>query len=183
MVDVVQEIVDAFEQRGREKYGAEAVTQLQHALQSAQLALNANESDSLIVAALLHDLGHLLSNDHLPDGCEDNLDDAHESIGHAYLHDHFGPAIADPVRLHVVAKRYLCTVKPAYEQKLSPTSLKSYHDQGGRMSDEEKQAFEEEPHFRAALKLRHWDDTAKDPNAETKPLQHFVPLMRRTLVS
>ena len=41
----------------------EAITELQHAVQCAELATAAGESDALVAAALLHDVGHLLLDD------------------------------------------------------------------------------------------------------------------------
>ncbi|MDG2384500.1 MAG: HD domain-containing protein [Pirellulaceae bacterium] len=181
MQPILQRILATFEQRGNRQYGQEAVTQLQHALQSGQLALRSGATDKLTVAALLHDIGHLLVEEAMPESCKQNLDDKHETIGYSFLHTHFGKAVADPVRLHVVAKRYLCTTKPDYESKLSPTSCKSYHDQGGPMTPEEQQAFEAEPFYHDALRLRHWDDTAKDPQAETVDLNTFLPQIQSCL--
>ncbi len=91
------------------------------------------------------------------------------------------PDVAEPVRLHVAAKRYLCTVEPSYASTLSPTSLKSFHDQGGEMSDSEVQEFRALPHYHLALQLRRWDDKAKDPNLETQPIDGFVSYLASCL--
>jgi gamma-butyrobetaine dioxygenase len=85
--------------------------------------------------------------------------------------------------LHVAAKRYLCTVEPDYQNQLSPTSLKSFYDQGGVMNEREKMEFECEPHFLAAVQLRRWDDMAKDPAAVPPQLESYVPLMAQLLAS
>lgn len=155
---------------------------MQHALQSAHLAVQANANAQLVAAALLHDIGHILNDEEMPGDCDENLDDKHESRGYQFLVEHFGAAIADPVRLHVVAKRYLCTKKPDYEAKLSPTSRKSYYDQGGKMSPEEVQQFEAEPFYQEAIQLRHWDDAAKDPSAETPSMKDFVAVMEASII-
>lgn len=170
---IFNEIEQIFIARGNEKYSTEGVTQMQHATQCAQLAREAGSSSSLVVAALLHDIGHIMSEEQLPAGLDENLDDKHEERAYDWLLEHFGKAVADPVRLHVVAKRYLCTKNPAYEKKLSPTSYKSYLDQGGRMSEEEVKAFEAEPFYKEALALRAWDDLAKDTEAEDLELADF----------
>ncbi|MCA9151941.1 MAG: HD domain-containing protein [Planctomycetales bacterium] len=177
MHPVLQQILNAFEHQGAAQYGQEAVTQLQHALQCAQLAKDSGASNQLIVAALLHDIGHILETSPIPTSCEQNLDDKHEAIGYHFLLQHFGAAVADPVRLHVLAKRYLCTKNSAYEAKLSPTSRKSYYDQGGQMSVTEVTEFEREPYCQAALQLRIWDDTAKDPDAMTQSIVDFLPYL------
>ena len=174
---VVQQIVSVFNQRGSENYGIEPVTQLEHAIQSAELAKHSGAASSLIVAALLHDIGHILGNHPLPDGHSKNYDDKHETSAYGWLREHFGQRVADPVRLHVAAKRYLCTVEPSYCDQLSPTSLKSFHDQGGVMSAEEKAAFEKEAYFEEALRLRRWDDAAKDPDAEIPAIEEFADLL------
>ncbi len=159
---VVSKILSVFDQRGHEKYADEPVTQLEHALQCADLASRSPEaSDTLIVSALLHDIGHILGQQDLPQEIDLNLDDRHEEIGHAFLRQHFVAAVSEPVRLHVAAKRYLCTVDPEYRKKLSPTSFKSFLDQGGEMSNAERKTFEAEPFFGDAVLLRQWDDGAK----------------------
>lgn len=163
-----------FNDRGDEMYGRELVTQRQHALQSATLASNETDNPELIIAALLHDIGHILCEHDFPSDLSENLDDSHENRAYPWLLENFGPRIADPVRLHVAAKRYLCTVDSSYAQKLSPTSFKSFLDQGGIMSDLELKQFESEPNYQNALLLRRWDDAAKDPHAQTKDLEHFI---------
>lgn len=182
MSAIIETIEQTFADRGSDTYGAEAVTQLQHALQSAQLAREAGAPDTLVAAALLHDIGHILEADALPADCGGNLDDQHETRAHAWLLEHFGAAVADPVRLHVLAKRYLCTVDPGYAGKLSPTSHKSYLDQGGAMSEAELAAFRAEPHHEAALRLRVWDDRAKDPKRETPGIEAFRPHLEAALL-
>lgn len=173
MSAIISRIYEVFDQRGDDQYGSEAVTQRQHALQSATLAQKAGHNSTLIVAALLHDIGHILSDHELPDSTDVNLDDQHEARAFEWLKAYFGPAVADPVRLHVAAKRYLCSKHPDYENKLSPTSRKSYYDQGGKMSEEELALFESEPYYKEALALRQWDDLAKDPDCQTVEIEHF----------
>lgn len=183
MSEIIQRIYEVFDQRGDEMYGKEAVTQRQHALQSGLLARKSGQSAQQIVAALLHDIGHILSDNELPHSTEENLDDQHEERAYEWLKKYFGAAVADPVRLHVAAKRYLCSKYEDYESKLSPTSLKSYYDQGGKMSDSELAAFESEPFYKQALALREWDDTAKDPNRETPVIQDFETELKACLVA
>ncbi len=181
MNDAIKTVLDTFNARGSRKYGLENVTQLQHALQSAVLAVEEGADGALVVAALLHDIGHILDSDELPSDADCNLDDGHEHSGHAWVLQHFGKAVAEAVRLHVLAKRYLCSTDPAYEQVLSPTSHKSFLDQGGRMNETEIKAFETEPYFKQALRLRRWDDVAKDPTKKTPPIEDFVPQLEAYL--
>jgi phosphonate degradation associated HDIG domain protein len=180
-VSVINMILAAFDKRGSDKYGEEAVTQLQHAVQCGHLAIKAGADDRLIAAALLHDVGHILDDGPMPDDCHTNLDDKHEQKGYQFLQQYFGPAVADPVRLHVLAKRYLCTADPGYKKQLSPTSLKSFLDQGGTMSESEMAEFESEPYYHQAMRLRHWDDTAKDPSGVNPPLTDFISHLEASL--
>ncbi len=180
-MNTIDQIRDLFNQRGHLAYG-EGVTELQHALQSASLAEQDNASDNQIVAALLHDIGHLLHG--LPeDVAEQGMDGHHEQIGKKWLGKYFGPDISQPVGLHVTAKRYQCTVNSDYLAQLSPASAKSFILQGDKMNEDEVSAFKENPFFKEALQLRTWDDHAKDPEMETPPLEHYLPLVKAALVS
>lgn len=183
MQPTIQTITDVFDNRGNDSYGVEAVTQLQHALQSGLLAEEAGAGTGLVVVSLLHDIGHIFEAESLPESCDENMDDRHEFRANGWLKEQFGPEVADPVRLHVLAKRYLCTADSGHEETLSPTSRKSYHDQGGTMDAEERAAFESEPFFREALELRKWDDLAKDTDKTTPSLEHFHPALEACLKS
>lgn len=176
-----ENIIALYHQRGTEIYGDEKVTQSQHAIQAALLAEREGASDEQILAALLHDIGHILAEDKLPASNDENLDDGHENRAYQWLCEHFGKAIADPIRLHVAAKRYLCTVTPEYSQTLSPTSYKSYLDQGGPMSEEELQQFRHEPFFEQAIALRRWDDLAKDAEMVIPDIAHFAERLQAGL--
>jgi phosphonate degradation associated HDIG domain protein len=168
---IVDEIVDLFAARGNERY-SEAVSQTEYALQSARLAETAGGDSALIVAAMLHDIGHLLQKVGV-DAAERGIDDVHEAIGAGWLARRFGPDVAEPVRLHVAAKRYLCAVEPRYNAILSPASVRSLALQGGPMSPAEAEAFAAGPHHTAALCLRRWDDEAKVPDLATPGFDHF----------
>jgi phosphonate degradation associated HDIG domain protein len=159
---IADEIVELFGRRGSGAYFGEAVSQEEHALQSAHLAREAGASDALVAAALLHDIGHLLHG--LPETiADDGVDGRHEAAGATWLALHFPPEVAEPVRLHVAAKRYLCAVDAGYLAGLSPASRRSLELQGGAFTPEQAEAFERHPHFQATLQLRHWDDQAKVP--------------------
>jgi phosphonate degradation associated HDIG domain protein len=177
-VDVINQIVDVFNQRGSENYGSEAVTQVEHAIQSALLAQRDGAEGFLVVAAMLHDIGHILGNAPLPTSETQNYDDKHEDRAYGWLREHFGTRVADPVRLHVAAKRYLCTIDPSYCETLSPTSLKSFYDQGGVMNDQERAAFEQEKYFQEAVRLRRWDDAAKDATTMIPAIEEFKDLLQ-----
>ena len=153
----------------------EDVTQLAHALQAGALARAAGAPDALVVAALLHDVGHLLAGPHAPD-----RDLEHEAVGARFLGRWFGPDVAGPVALHVRAKRYLVGRDPAYATTLSAASTRSLALQGGPLAGEAIEAFRRLPHAEAAILVRRWDDQAKVPGLAVPPLATFAPLLVRT---
>ena len=159
-MEIRDEIERLFQLRGDTAYFGEAVSQKEHALQTAFLAQSESASDSLIIAALLHDIGHLL-HDVGENAADLGIDTAHEDVGNRWLSQWFGSAVTEPARLHVAAKRYLCTIDPAYFATLSPASVQSLHLQGGLMTAQEIAKFEAHPHYRDAVHLRRWDDQAK----------------------
>jgi len=170
--DIVDEVLKLFRDRGDSQYGEEAVSQLDHALQTAALAADAGADSALISAALLHDIGHLLHD--LPDDAPDHgIDDRHEITGGTWLERRFNDDVTEPVRLHVPAKRYLCAVDADYHDELSPPSVLSLKLQGGPMSEDEVAEFEKNPQFERAVRLRRWDDEAKIPDHPTPSLEFF----------
>lgn len=170
--ELILKIEGLFAERGAAEYHGEAVTQQEHALQSAMLAEAEGASAALIAAALLHDVGHLLHG-HGEGAAEHGIDDAHEELGQRFLRKHFPESVTEPVRLHVAAKRYLCAVESAYFDSLSPASIRSLALQGGPMSSSDAKAFEANPHGEAAARLRRWDDRAKIPALPTPALSHY----------
>ena len=173
---VVDQLIAVFRAHGHRHYG-ENVTEQQHGLQCATLAESAGEPPSIVLACLLHDLGHLLH--HMGEDVADRgLDARHESIGAAWLDRHFPPEIVEPIRLHVDAKRYLCWKDPQYLAGLSEASRKSLALQGGPMSPGEAAEFEAGSHYQAAVQVRRYDDMGKVPGALTPELEHFRPLMQ-----
>jgi phosphonate degradation associated HDIG domain protein len=175
-VALCDDIFATFDRRGSDAYFGEAVSMREHALQAAHFARLARAPDELVVAALLHDIGHLVED--VPDDLADWTSDArHEDTGATWLARHFGAAVCDPVRLHVAAKRYLCATQPTYHAKLSPASVHTLNLQGGPMSPAEVAAFEREPHFRDAVHLRWWDDAGKVAGLATAPLEHYRGLI------
>jgi phosphonate degradation associated HDIG domain protein len=174
----VDDILKLFERAGHSQYGAEAVTQLEHALQSAALARAEGAGPDLVAAALLHDVGHLLHD--LPtDAPEHGIDDHHENSAANGLARLFPPAVTEPIRLHVAAKRYLCAVDAGYLKRLSGPSIVSMQLQGGPMSPAEVAEFERQPSFREAVRLRRWDDAAKAPGLATPTIGDFAGDLRQ----
>jgi phosphonate degradation associated HDIG domain protein len=172
--DAVAAVLRLFRERGDAAYVGEAVSQTEHALQTALLAERAGAGSALVAAALLHDVGHLLHG-RGEDCAEHGIDAHHEGLGARWLARHFGADVTEPVRLHVAAKRYLCAAEPGYLDALSPASLLSLRLQGGPFSPEEARRFRAGPHAEAALALRRWDEEAKVPGLATPDLEHFRP--------
>ncbi len=172
MDEVWRGIVALYTEKGDRRYGLHEISQRDHALQCAALARGDNASSALVVAALLHDIGHL-SHRFGESPAKRGIDDHHERLGAKQLTKHFGAAVSEPVRLHVPAKRYLCAVEPDYFGKLSPDSVRSLALQGGPMSAAEITAFEAEAWWRDAVALRHWDETAKVPGLPVPELESY----------
>lgn len=157
------ELTELYRAHGDLAYDGEGVTQLQHAWQCGQLARDAGATPALQLAAWLHDLGHLLSG--LPGSPTlSGIDDGHEVLAAAALRPLLGATVAEPIALHVQAKRYLVAVHPGYRERLSPDSLRSLALQGGPMNGDEALAFRQLPHADDALRLRAWDDQGKLPH-------------------
>jgi phosphonate degradation associated HDIG domain protein len=172
------ELLSIYDGRGASAYFGEAVTVTEHGLQAAHFARRDSASDSLVIAALLHDVGHLIET--VPAEIDDwKSDERHEVIGSRWLASYFGPEVCEPVRLHVPAKRYLCTTEPTYFDTLSPASVMTLKLQGGPMSCGASEAFEAEPYFRDAVRLRRWDDEAKIAGLATPDFLHYRPLIER----
>ncbi|BCQ26007.1 HD domain-containing protein [Caballeronia sp. NK8] len=171
----LDDIRHLFDQHGSIAYSGEPVTQLQHALQSATLAEQAGASRELIVAALLHDLGHLLNlQGETP--TERDVDDLHQYFALPFLRPLFSPAVLEPIRLHVDAKRCLCAIDPSYHARLSADSVRSLRLQGGMFDDEAARAFLAKPYAQDAIALRRWDDEAKDAQRVTPGLAYFMEM-------
>jgi phosphonate degradation associated HDIG domain protein len=178
-VNAVESILEAFEKRGAEIYLGEDVTQLQHALQAAHLAECDGAEESLIAAALLHDFGHLIAGGEC---ANPTIDFRHEEKGARWLSGHFPEAVWMPVQLHVAAKRYLCATDPSYLGRLSAASLHSLALQGGPMSADEVRDFEASPFWRSAVRLRLWDEAAKDPAFKATNPGRYRELLLRLVV-
>ena len=168
---VVNEILDLYARKGEASYG-EGVSMNEHALQAAVLAEQEGQGESMIVAALLHDIGQLLHD--LPEDVADRgIDSQHESLASAWLSQHFPKEVSEPVRLHVAAKRFLCATVAGYFADLSPASVLSLQLQGGQMNAAEATAFKAEPFMGPALRLRRWDDQAKIAGLKTPDFAHY----------
>lgn len=171
----IASICSLLEAKGNHQSPLASVTILQHALQTAWLAERSGAANSLVAACLLHDIGHLLDTSADPDA-ERHL--SHGPRAAAKLEPLFGPAVIDPIRLHVAAKRYLCYAHPGYAHSLTAYASHSLHRQGGAFTPEEARTFMREPHAVDAVNLRLWDDQAQSLNMTTPGLPHFAATLR-----
>jgi predicted HD phosphohydrolase len=163
---------EIYDVRAHGRYGLSQVNQLLHAVQAGALMESDGAPASLVVAALLHDIGHMVHTlgEH-PAAL--GIDDRHEDMGARWLARYFGPAVVEPVRLHVAAKRYLCTTEPTYFSGLARDSVESLALQGGPMSPAEVLQFEGLPFWEEAVALRRVDEAAKDPNGPAPAFSSF----------
>jgi len=172
------DLITVMRDQGRGWYGQEAVTQMQHASQCASLAEHEDAPATLVIAAFFHDIGHLIH--HLgEDAAVRGIDDGHEVAGAHLLTRCFGLEVSQPVRLHVAAKRWLCARESGYWESLSPASQRSLELQGGPYTDQQADGFLALPFAAEAIRLRRWDDLAKDPAATTPDLDHYAGLAAR----
>ncbi len=169
-------VLDFLNGAGEMEYHGEQVSQLEHALQAAHLASEDGGSDEEIIAALLHDIGHIWP----VDGRQVTSDGVvgHDAIGVEALRElGFSDAVADIVGGHVAAKRYLVAAGQDYAAQLSEVSVESLRRQGGPMSAEEAEAFSQSPRFHEKVRVRLWDDRAKTPGARVPDLSSYRELL------
>ncbi len=169
---VVDFIIDLFGRRGAEEYMGESVSMAQHMEQSAACAVADGASDEIVIAALLHDIGHFVG-DFPIDLLENGVDNRHQEAGAIFLETFYPPSVTEPIRLHVAAKKYLCAVDEQYFGHLSAASKQSLQVQGGPMSNAEIEAFESNPWHQAAVKIRLYDDDGKVVGLEIKPFESY----------
>ncbi|GAB3761165.1 HD domain-containing protein [Spirosoma pomorum] len=172
---VSEQIKALFAQSGDEAYFGEPVTQLEHALQCALLAEQAGGDADTILAALLHDIGHLLPADNGYMDGYGTID--HERLGADYLRGlGFSEKTAQLIEHHVNAKRYLTFKNPSYFARLSDASLKTLEFQGGPMTADEAADFEDNPYMKGILQMRVWDEQAKIPGLPTPDIAYYLAL-------
>ena len=167
----VEQIGSLFADYGNKHYG-EACTQLEHAISCAQHGVRLEMPTAIVVAALLHDIGHFIADrDNLP-GFDQWGYAAHDSLGADYLQTlGFDSEVTEPIRLHVAAKRYLAAVENI---QLSKASAATLQQQGGAMTPGECQQFRSNPWYQQALQLRHLDDLGKPEESINTDLQYWL---------
>jgi gamma-butyrobetaine dioxygenase len=179
MTAIVSEIIDLFARFGSGGYG-EDLSLERHMLQSAAMARSLGARDSVVAAALLHDIGYFLHAE-AATSIEEGRNIEHEALGAAWLSRGFGADVTAPIALHVEAKRYLCAVESDYYDQLSQASRLSLAVQGGIMSPDEAAAFARHPALEAALLLRRCDDLGKDVSMPTGTIEDYGDLLTAAL--
>jgi phosphonate degradation associated HDIG domain protein len=178
MAITLSDIEKLYKDHGHIEYSGEGVTQLEHALQCAQLAEAEGADEALVAAAFLHDLGHLLNMQGETPTAR-GIDDQHQYFAIPFIRPLFRPAVVEPIRLHVDAKRALCALEPGYYDALSEDSKRSLQLQGGTYAPADAEAFAAKPYAKDAMRLRRWDDAAKVQGRETPPLRHYLAIVGR----
>ena len=174
-------VLSLFNTAGQMEYHGEQVSQLEHALQSAHLAGEDYGDEKEIIAALLHDIGHIWPVEGRQVTSVGVVE--HDEVGAQVLSDlGFSDDVADIVSGHVAAKRYLVATDEAYAAKLSDVSVESLRLQGGPMSSEEVKDFQRSPNWRSKVRVRTWDDRAKTPGADVPGLESYRELITAHLV-
>ena len=176
---IVDTIINNFK-TNKNLYIGEKITISEHMIQTAMLAEKKNSSNSLICACLLHDYGHFIIDE--PDLLvSHSLDGKHEDIGFNFLRKYFVREVVEPIKLHVLAKKYLCRDK-SYYNVLSDASKVSLELQGGIMSDEETKKFTSLEFHVDAIKVRKFDDDGKIPNVKIKKIDDYSELLTAQLI-
>jgi predicted HD phosphohydrolase len=178
----IESLLALLERARTSDYIGEGVSQLDHALQAAAAARAASAPPHEVLAALLHDVGHLCAGPDAP-SMEGLGVVRHEELGAAHLAAlGFGDDVVALVRGHVAAKRYLVGSDPAYAARLSAASRGTLRHQGGPMTAAEQRAFEALPIHRSLLRVRSWDEAAKDPERNVPGLASYAVLLRDHLL-
>jgi len=173
---LLDDIFDLYAEHGTSLYAGEKISQLEHMCQAAQLAMREGYDDEVVLAAFLHDIGHLLPVHDEHESMDGYGTVDHEKVGADYLQRlGFSERLCKLIASHVNAKRYLTWKDPGYYSRLSEASKKTLEYQGGRMSPEEAARFEADPLFELYIKMRQWDEAAK---VEHLPLED-ISLFRK----
>jgi phosphonate degradation associated HDIG domain protein len=175
--ELTNQIFSLYEQFGAEEYAGEKVSQLEHMVQAAQLAMEEGYDDEVVLAAFLHDVGHLLPVHDVSETMDGYGVMDHEKVGANWLLGlGMGERMCKLIASHVNAKRYLTWKYPSYYEQLSEASKKTLEYQGGRMEEPEAKSFEADPLFDLYIRMRTWDEAAK---IEGKPLPEMDELKQK----
>ena len=166
------EIEELFDSAEAQEYLGEDITIVEHMIQCAEMARDEGAPSWLVVAALLHDIGHILVSDALA-AQDSGIDLHHDEVGAEWISHRFPDNVVQTVRLHVDAKKYLVATDASYFEKLSSASQITLAIQGGVFTDQEAEEFLKQPFASEAIQLRHWDDAGKVRGAAQNSLLDF----------
>ncbi len=177
-MDIIKKIINNFK-NNKLLYIGEKVTIAEHMIQSAMMAEKSKSNDNLVCSCLLHDYGHFILDD--PDELvKNNQDGKHEDIGYEYLKKFFKKEVVEPIKHHVIAKRYLARDKK-YFNRLSNASVVSLELQGGLLNSKEAKSFEKNEFFKEAIKLRKFDEAAKKVGVKIKDIIEYKDLLKASI--
>jgi len=177
-MNIIDKIISNFK-NNKSLYIGEKVTISEHMIQSAMMSEKSKSKDNLTCSCLLHDYGHFIL-DNPDELVKKNLDGKHEDIGYEYLKKFFKREVVEPIKHHVIAKRYLARDK-GYFNRLSEASVTSLKLQGGLLSNEEAKLFEKEEFFKDSIKLRKFDEAAKKVGIKIKDIIEYKDLLKASL--
>ena len=178
-MNIIDKIISNFK-NNKSLYIGEKITMSDHMIQSAMMAEKSKSKDNLVCSCLLHDYGHFILDD--PDELvKKNQDGKHEDIGYEYLKNFFKKEVVEPIKYHVLAKRYLARNKKYYN-RLSGASITSLNLQGGLLNSKEAKLFEEEKFFKESIKLRKFDEAAKKVDIKIKDISEYKNLLKTSLI-
>jgi 2-amino-1-hydroxyethylphosphonate dioxygenase (glycine-forming) len=176
--EIADEVISLYEKYGNSDYDGEPVSQTSHMIQCAMHAMENTRDIEIVLSAFLHDIGHLLKHDRATELMGSYGVVNHEWLGAQYLQERgFSERICTIIGMHVHAKRYMVTTSSDYAKKLSDASWQTLHCQGGLMAENEISQFKQHPFFYDIIKVRLWDEEAKNPNASLLPLCYFHKLI------
>ena len=178
-MDIIEKIISNFK-NNKSLYIGEKITIAEHMIQSAMMAEKSKSKDNLVCSCLLHDYGHFILED--PDELvKKNRDGKHEDIGYEYLKRFFNREVVEPIKNHVLAKRYLARNKKYYN-RLSKASITSLKLQGGLLNNKEAKLFEKEKFFKESIKLRKFDEASKKIGIKIKDITDYKRLLKACLI-
>jgi phosphonate degradation associated HDIG domain protein len=181
---IAEEIIQLYDLHGHEEYAGEKVSQLEHMVQAAQLARIQGYDDEVVLAAFLHDIGHIAEKSTSSNAMGSYGIKDHEAIGADFLSERgFSPRLTRLVSSHVIAKRYLTLRENGYYDKLSEASKKTLVYQGGPLTDATADSMEKDPLFKEIIQMRRWDEEAKKEHQPVPSLEIFKKLIFLHLVS
>ena len=178
-MNIIDKIISNYS-NNKSLYIGEKVTMSEHMIQTAMLAEKTNCSSNLVCSSLLHDYGHFIL-ENPDDLVAKDKDGRHEDVGYEFLEKYFLEDVLGPIKYHVKAKKYLVREKKYYEL-LSEASKASLKLQGGVMSNEEAKKFETNKFFENSIKLRKFDEIAKESGLKIKSINEYKNLLASKLI-